>query len=62
MRRWTETENVPEAERSIVNRTLAAKRVGPVDDIAPIVAFLCERGARWVTANITCANGGLLMP
>jgi 3-oxoacyl-[acyl-carrier protein] reductase len=29
-----------------------------VDDIAQVVAFLCEEGSRWVTGSTTCANGG----
>lgn len=59
--RWNVTESAPEVERSIIERTLAAKRIGLVEDIAPIVAFLCDPSARWITANVTCANGGLIM-
>lgn len=59
--RWTQSEGVEEIEAQIVNRTLAGKRIGNVDDIAPIVAFLCSSSARWITANVTCANGGLAM-
>jgi 3-oxoacyl-[acyl-carrier protein] reductase len=41
--------------------TPAAPRVGTVDDIAQIVAFLCEEGSRWVTGSVTCANGGAVL-
>lgn len=42
-------------------RTAAADRIASVEDIAPIVAFLCEEQSRWVTGSIACANGGLVM-
>ncbi|KAK5061101.1 hypothetical protein LTR84_007643 [Exophiala bonariae] len=58
---WTGTDGVEEVEKAIIQRTLAAKRIGLVDDIAPIVAFLCDPSARWITANVTCANGGLII-
>jgi 3-oxoacyl-[acyl-carrier protein] reductase len=41
-----------------IAQTPAEPRVGEVDDIAQVVAFLCEEGSRWVTGSTTCANGG----
>jgi len=41
-----------------IKATPAAPRVGEVDDVVQVVAFLCEEGARWVTGSVTCANGG----
>lgn len=41
-----------------LQKTPAAPRVGTIDDIAQIVAFLCEDGARWVSGSTTNANGG----
>ncbi|KAK7889934.1 hypothetical protein LTR67_008398 [Exophiala xenobiotica] len=58
---WTGSEGIEEAEAEIVKRTAAAKRIASVDDISPIVAFLCDPSARWITGNVTCANGGLIM-
>ena len=43
---------------SYIAQTPAEPRVATVDDIAQIVAFLCEEGSRWVTGSVTCANGG----
>lgn len=43
----------------MINETPAAPRVGEVDDIAPLVAFLCSDDARWTTGSCLCANGGL---
>ncbi|KAL1859242.1 hypothetical protein Plec18167_007827 [Paecilomyces lecythidis] len=43
----------------LIESTPAAPRVGEVDDIAPLVAFLCSDDARWVTGSCLSANGGL---
>lgn len=43
----------------IIQSTPAEARVGEVDDIAPLVSFLCTEEARWVTGSVLCANGGL---
>lgn len=36
----------------MIEVTPAAPRVGEVDDIAPLVAFLCTEEAKWTTVNI----------
>ena len=43
----------------MIDETPAAPRVGEVDDIAPLVAFLCSEDAKWTTGSVLCANGGL---
>ena len=43
----------------MIEETPAAPRVGEVDDIAPLVAFLCSDDARWTTGSCLSANGGL---
>lgn len=43
----------------LIDSTPAAARVGEVDDIAPLVAFLCSDDARWTTGSVLSANGGL---
>lgn len=43
----------------LIDSTPAAARVGEVDDIAPLVAFLCSDQARWTTGSVLSANGGL---
>ncbi|KAH8693057.1 dehydrogenase with different specificitie [Talaromyces proteolyticus] len=40
--------------------TPAAPRIGTVDDIAQIVAFLSEEQSRWTTGSTVCANGGMV--
>ena len=46
--------------QSRIKETPAAPRVGTPDDIAQIVAFLCEEGSRWCTGSVINANGGML--
>lgn len=43
----------------LIDETPAAPRVGEVDDIAPLVAFLCSEDAKWTTGSCLSANGGL---
>ncbi|KAJ5492066.1 Short-chain dehydrogenase/reductase SDR [Penicillium expansum] len=45
----------------LINSTPAAARVGEVDDVAPLVAFLCSDDARWTTGSVLSANGGLCL-
>lgn len=45
-------------EEAIVSQTPLG-RVGQVDDIAPVVAFLASDDARWVTGELIRAGGGL---
>lgn len=40
----------------------AEKRLGTVEDVAPVAAFLASDGARWVNgATISCNGGSLFM-
>ncbi|KAI1621092.1 hypothetical protein EDD37DRAFT_639759 [Exophiala viscosa] len=50
-----------DAMQPTIDATPAAARIGEVDDIAPIVGFLCSEQSRWVTGNVISANGGLLL-
>ena len=36
----------------------AFDRLGTVEEIADIIAYLASDGARWITAQIIRANGG----
>lgn len=58
--RWSEVPNSDQLEEVLKGRTPAAPRLGEVNDIAPIVAFLCQEESRWVTASVLNSNGGLL--
>ncbi|EXJ85331.1 hypothetical protein A1O1_05695 [Capronia coronata CBS 617.96] len=54
------TAETHEAMSDYFKKTTSEPRVGYVEDIVPIVAFLCEESARWVNGSTTCANGGAL--
>jgi 3-oxoacyl-[acyl-carrier protein] reductase len=41
--------------------TAVEHRVGTVDDIARIVAFLASEDARWVSGQTISASGGFLL-
>ena len=43
----------------LIDPTTVAARAGEVDDIAPLVAFLCTDDSRWTIGSIISANGGL---
>lgn len=36
-------------------------RPGYVDEVAGVVAMLCGKDAAWVTGQVVCANGGMIM-
>jgi 3-oxoacyl-[acyl-carrier protein] reductase len=38
--------------------TAPASRLGHVDEIADVIAFLASRGARFVTGQIVAVSGG----
>jgi 3-oxoacyl-[acyl-carrier protein] reductase len=54
---WNESEEI---EKFIKSMTPAGERIATPEDIADIVAMLCEEKARWITGSTTCANGGYL--
>ncbi|KIX96155.1 uncharacterized protein Z520_07933 [Fonsecaea multimorphosa CBS 102226] len=46
---------------ALVSKNTAEKRMGEVDDIAGIVAFLASEESRWINGNNVPANGGALL-
>jgi 3-oxoacyl-[acyl-carrier protein] reductase len=59
---WQQTDKAVrdewEAKKAV--ETPAAPRIGTVDDISLIVAFLSEEQSRWTTGSTVCANGGMV--
>jgi NAD(P)-dependent dehydrogenase (short-subunit alcohol dehydrogenase family) len=59
---WQQTDKAVrdewEAKKAV--ETPAAPRIGTVEDIALIVAFLSEEQSRWTTGSTVCANGGMV--
>ncbi|KAI0184922.1 hypothetical protein EV127DRAFT_504065 [Xylaria flabelliformis] len=57
---WQESDEQFRQDMSpLIEETPAAARIAEVEDIAPLVAFLCTEDARWTTGGVLCANGGL---
>lgn len=57
---WQESDDQFRKDmQPLIESTPAAARIAEVDDIAPLVAFLCTDDARWTTGSVLCANGGL---
>ena len=59
----TETEMLhsvlsKEAQAALIERTPLG-RIGTVEEIADVVAFLASEGAKWITGQVIVANGGL---
>jgi 3-oxoacyl-[acyl-carrier protein] reductase len=53
------TEALPEASREELNRAIALKRLGAVDDIAWAVLFLASEEGGYVTGETMNVSGGL---
>lgn len=57
---WTESDDqFRDDMQPLIESTPAAARIGEVDDVAPLVVFLCTEDARWATGSVLCANGGI---
>ena len=61
----TETRMLDSIPEAIVNMqkslTPVDHRLGTVEDIAPVVAFLAEPGSRWISGQVISASGGWAM-
>lgn len=55
------TQALPEAVRSELLKRIPAKRLGQVDDIANLVAFLASDAASYITGETIHVNGGMYM-
>jgi len=44
---------------AIAKRLSVANRLGEIDEVVPLIAFLCSPEARWITAQTIRVNGGM---
>ena len=47
-----------EKREALLQLPSAARRLGSVDDVAQIVAFLASDAARWINGHTLAGNGG----
>ncbi len=61
----TESEMLDDVPKDVVEgqlkRTAVQHRVGTVDDVARIAAWLCSEDSRWVSGQTISASGGFMM-
>jgi 3-oxoacyl-[acyl-carrier protein] reductase len=48
------------ARARVIEQTSAGARLGEIDDIAQVVAWLASEGSRWVNGQTLNANGGVV--
>ncbi|KAE8152065.1 hypothetical protein BDV25DRAFT_170842 [Aspergillus avenaceus] len=50
-----------EALQPLIKSTPAEARMGEVNDIVPLVSFICSEESRWVTGSVISGTGGMLL-
>jgi 3-oxoacyl-[acyl-carrier protein] reductase len=53
--------NYDEQEKQLLAQKTCLKRIGEVEDIASVVAFLSSHGARYITGQVIAVDGGLAL-
>jgi 3-oxoacyl-[acyl-carrier protein] reductase len=56
---YTDTDMLPPTALKAAKQASLFKRVGTVDDISPVVAFLVREDARWISGQNIGAGGGI---
>jgi len=55
------TGNLNEDQIKKLQEQIALKRLGTVDDVARVVCFLCSTDADYMTGQVLCVDGGMVM-
>ncbi|PYI01457.1 NAD(P)-binding protein [Aspergillus sclerotiicarbonarius CBS 121057] len=50
-----------DAMQPMIQATPAEARLGEVDDIVPLVSFLCSEESRWMIGSVLSGTGGMLL-
>ena len=53
------TQALPEKAREAAVASIPAGRMGTVEDVARLVAFLAGKGADYITGQVICVDGGM---
>ena len=53
------TDAMPEEAKQQVADRIAMKRLGQVEDVAEMVAFLASDKASYITGQVICVDGGM---
>jgi 3-oxoacyl-[acyl-carrier protein] reductase len=53
------TDAMPEDAKAQVAERIAMKKLGSVNDVAELVAFLASDKAAYITGQVICVDGGM---
>lgn len=55
------TDKLNDQQKEAILSTVPLKRLGSPADVAKLVAFLCSEDANYITGQVVCVDGGLVM-
>lgn len=55
------TGNLNDEQKKKLQEQIALKRLGTVEDVARVVSFLCSADADYMTGQVLCVDGGMVM-
>lgn len=55
------TGTLTDEQKKILFQQIPLKRLGKATDIAPVVCFLCSADADYITGQVLCVDGGMVM-
>ncbi len=55
------TGNLTDDQRQKLHEQIPLKRLGKTDDVARVVCFLCSTDADYMTGQVLCVDGGMVM-
>jgi 3-oxoacyl-[acyl-carrier protein] reductase len=55
------TDKLTDDQRKALTQYIPLKRLGEADDVARVVGFLCSEDADYITGQVLCVDGGMVM-